>query len=254
MNRSKHSPYSLQQLFEPPAGVEFQQVLNSSHFERTQWDFFGRATLILDKFPDAEGASCCFVRLPIDEERVVRFVVQGVQLESCSSGGWLLRPIEATVPSYWIPQPPVLRTFDPNGRILSEESASIVGIKASSKELTVEFKIPNNMHLDWTLWRFPPEASHIQAALDQPLVLEKQPIFFWTSQTIYQAPADLYLYLVHGHVYANRFIWPRNWKICSELDAYGLYVTLSGLELTTNKKIYGLLKRQILFNAKLVSW
>ncbi|MDH3947326.1 MAG: hypothetical protein OEU74_00030 [Gammaproteobacteria bacterium] len=38
------------------------------------------------------------------------------------------------------------------------------------------------------------------------------------------------------------------WKICSELDAYTLYVALDGLELATNKKFYSLLKRQLLFS------
>ena len=71
---------------------------------------------------------------------------------------------------------------------------------------------------------------------------------FGTSETDYQAPADLFLYLVHGYVYTNRFIFPRKWKICSELDAYGLYVTFNGLESATEKVLYNLFKRQVLFS------
>ena len=141
-----------------------------------------------------------------------------------------------------------MRTLDSYERILSEESAPIVGFKASSDELVVEVKIPDNRHLDLAIWCFDTDHANILQELEQPIVLEKQSIFFWTSQTTYQTVADVYLYLVHGHVYTNRFIWPRKWKICSELDAYGIYITLSGLELATGKILYGLLKRQIIFS------
>ena len=152
------------------------------------------------------------------------------------------------MPSYWIPQPPLARRLDSQQRILSEKPASIAGFSVSSGELSVEVEIPENMNLDWTIWRFPAEESGIHTALDRLLVLETQPLFLWNSQTRYQSPADVYLYLVHGHVYVDRFIWPRMWKICSELDAYGLYTIMSGLELATGKMIYSLLKRQLLFS------
>ena len=199
--QSVHDIYELQQLFEPPADAELEHVVSSACFERTQWDSYNKATLILDKFPDETGASCCFLRIPPGDERISRFIAKGdYQVVSCLSGGWLLKPTEATLPSYWIPQAPVLRTFDSNSRILSEDSVSFAGFKASSSELSIDIQIPENMHLDVTLWRFLPEASHIQAALERPLILETQSIYLWNSQTGYQALADVYLYLVHGHV------------------------------------------------------
>jgi hypothetical protein len=246
---SVHGTYELQQLLEPPADTEPEYAVNSACFERIQWDSFNKATLILDRFPDETGASCCFLRIPPGDEQMIRFIVKGgYQAVACLSGGWLLKPVEATLPSYWIPQAPVLRTFDSSDRILSETSVSLAGFMASSSELTVDIETPGNMHLDITVWRFLPEASYIQEALERPLVLETQSIYLWNSQTGYKALADVYLYLVHGHVYTNRFIWPHMWKICSELDAYTLYVTLDGLELATNKKLYSLLKRQLLFS------
>ena len=111
----------------------------------------------------------------------------------------------------------------------------IVGFKTSANELEIEIKVSANKHLDMAIWCFQPSKSHILKDLEKPLVLENQPVFFWTSETDYQAPADLFLYLVHGYVYTNRFIFPRKWKICSELDAYGLYVTFNGLESATEK-------------------
>lgn len=246
---SSGGTYNLQQIFEPPSKGDFQHVLQSNHFERISWELFDQSTFILDKFSDIEGVSCCFVRLPSGQARTARFVVHGgYELLSCLSGGWLLKANEATLPSYWITQAPVLRTFDSFGRMLSEETASITGFKSSSKDLAVEIAISDDRHLDMSLWCFHHNNSNIIEELEQPLVLEKQSIFFWTSETTYQSPADLYLYLVHGQVYTNRFIWPRNWKICSELDAYGLYVTLNGLEGATGKILYDLFKRQILFS------
>ena len=179
----------------------------------------------------------------------MRFVAQGVnRIESCRSGGWILRAADNGQPSYWIPQPPVARSLDAQQRILSEKKVPIADFSSSLNELSVEFILPENMNLDWTIWCFPAAESGIQTALDQPLILERQPISLWNSQTRYQLPADVYLYLVHGHIYVDRFIWPRMWKICSELDAYGLYVIVSGLGLASGKMIYTLLKRQLLFS------
>ena len=258
MNKQAQHPasgilLSLQYLFEPPVGAATQEVLKSSQFERTHChlsgDLSGNATLLLDSFPDTGGASCCFLRIPSGKADSVRCTVKGVsQIESCQSGGWLIKPAEPDLPAYWIPQLPLARKLDAQQRILSEKPVAITGFNISSDELSIEMEIPGDMNLDWTIWRFPAKDSGICASLDRPLVLETQPIFLWTSQTCFQSPADLYLYLVHGHVYVNRFIWPRMWKICSELDAYGLYVTLTGLEQATGKVFYSLLKRQLLFS------
>ena len=89
---------SLQNLFEPPVDAETRQALESSQFKRIHCDLFGKATLVLDSFPDAGGASCCFVRMPLGKARSVRFVAQGVnRIESCPSGGWMLKSTEADV-------------------------------------------------------------------------------------------------------------------------------------------------------------
>lgn len=179
----------------------------------------------------------------------VRFSVRGgYQLVTCTSGGWLAKPSAAALPSCWLPQAPVLRVLDAHGRILSEKSASIVALEATSSDLAIEIAASGSMELDLTVWFFPPADAEIPAQLERLLVLERQPVFLWTSQSVYRVPADVYLYLIHGHIYTNRFIWPRKWKICSELDAYGLFVLLNALELATGKTIYGLLRRQILFS------
>jgi hypothetical protein len=54
--------------------------------------------------------------------------------------------------------------------------------------------------------------------------------------------------LIHGHIYENRYAWPFKRKICSENDAHALYVALSGLECSTGKQLYSLLKQQVLYS------
>jgi len=42
-----------------------------------------------------------------------------------SSAAGALRPVEASLATYWIPQPPVYRATDSHGRIVSEASAPL---------------------------------------------------------------------------------------------------------------------------------
>jgi len=243
------SAYFLHKLFEPIGNGDARQILSSHRFTRTQQDEADQASFLLDRFPDAEGASCCFVRLQRGEARTISFIAQGAYLfEACPSGGWLLKAVQAELPSYWIPQAPILRTLDDCGHITAEQPASVVGLRASTTEMVVELQVPANLCLDWVCWRFEPNQRDILDALQRPISLEKRSYFLWGSKASFQRPADVYLYLLHGHVYTNDFVWPRKWKFCSEMDAYGLYLALHGLELATQKTLYGLLKRQMVYS------
>ena len=104
--------YVLDEIFDQSA-IARSDVVVSNYFRRTRCASFDRGSVLLDTFPDAGGASCCFVRLARDKERTVRLVARGVnRCEPCSSGGWLLSSTESTSTSYWLPQPPSLRTVD----------------------------------------------------------------------------------------------------------------------------------------------
>jgi len=241
--------YTFQQIFEPSVNTDFKQEVHSEYFERVSWNLLDKSTFILDKFSDIEGATCCFGRFLSGKAREVSLVVHGGhELLSCPSGGWILKASDASVHSYWIPQLPILRKVDSLGRILSEEEAPLVGFKTTASDFSVVISVPENVHLDITVWRFTSDNANILEELEHPLVLEKQPVYFWTSETGYQAPADLYLYLLHGQIYTNSYRWPQKWKMCSDLDAYGLYVTFNGLESSTNKTLYSLFKCQVLFS------
>lgn len=242
--------YNIGLIFQKIIGTENTKTITSKYFSRSEQKFTTHANVIIDEFPDAGNApSCCFLRLNPGNSRIVRFEIRGNrQITSCSSGGWLLEANDNSEPSFWLPQPPLCRTFDVHARILSEENTSIVRVDVSSEQLAVEMKIPEGKCLDWVIWKLDPGKFDIKEDLKHPLHLESQPTFTWSSQAICRSPADIFLYLIHGQVYQNANAWPRKWKFCCELDAYELYIRLSGLELATNKKLYSYLKRQILFS------
>lgn len=241
--------FRLDEMFSLAESAASTPILESGHFSRARTDLPSGATMLRDDFPDAEGACCCFLRLPPGTARVVRFVVEGArELETCASGGWLIEASNHLDPAYWVPRLPTLRSFDEHGRILREEAAAIVEFHATPATLELTVSVPEDLHLDWLFWRLDANAGDLVTELRTPLNVERQRTYLWSSQTIYRSPADVYSYLIHGHVYQNARAWPRGWKFCSELDAYELYLTLSGLELATGKRLYGLLKRQILLS------
>jgi hypothetical protein len=247
--RLNRSPLALRDLFEPPQSALLRHEVECDSFGRSSWEVSGQASFVLDQFRDAGGASCCFVRLASGEATTARLVVEGgYGLESCPSGGWLLKPTEARRPTYWIPRFPIFRKFDAQGRILAEEPAALLGFKPALGESSIEIEARGDATLECPIWCFPAGASGFIDELERPLVLDGQPIFMWASHTSFCGAADVYTYLIHGHVYENRFDWRRKRKICSELEAYAVYVTLHGLEAASGKKLYRLLKRQILFS------
>lgn len=241
--------YRLGELFQISDIARSEPVVSSGLFSRSLASLPDGGTLLRDDFPDGKGACCLFVRLPQGASSGTRFVVDGTyHVASCVAGGWLLESRDEAAPSYWIPQPPVLRTTDAHGRILQEEAASLTGFDASTHELAVSVQALPGLSLDCVVWRIPEEARGLCSELKHLYNLETARTFLWSSQTAYGLPADLYLYLIDGRVYQNARAWPRKWKFCCELDAYEIFVWMSGLELATHKRLYGLLRRQILLS------
>ncbi|MCI1191734.1 hypothetical protein MOJ79_07755 [Calidifontimicrobium sp. SYSU G02091] len=101
--------------------------------------------------------------------------------------------------------------------------------------------------LDLVIWRLPANDESTRALM-QLSSLERQRYFLWSSHTAYARPADLYLHWVHGHIYENHEVWPKYWRVCSELDAYALYVVLTGLWRATRKPLYDWLRTQVVFS------
>jgi hypothetical protein len=223
--------------------------LKSAQFERREVTLADQDSAILDVFPTTPGASCCFLRLHKGAARTLRFRTSGAyRLQAGESGGWLLMPADTGAPAYWFPQPPILRCQDALGHVLAERPVSLTGLHATPADMSIDLRLPADWHLDWVVWRFSPEARELATGLGQILNIERRPYFLWGSKVNFILPAGVYQYLLHGHVYTNDFVWPRNWKFHSELDAYGLYLALDGLHLATGKALYGLMKRQMLYS------
>ena len=250
---SDQCEYRIDELFKQSEAAPHEVVVSSDRFCRTRLEHPDRSEAVLDTFPDFESAACCFLRLAAGSERIARLVVHGVnEVVHCAAGGWLLKRGESGSVCYWIPQPPTARTVDSHGRILSQEAAELAGFGGTSDELWVEFRVPQDRHLDLTLWRFP-AALRVEETLREPLSVERQTWFMRGSHAVFRGPSDLYLCLVHGQVYDNRFVWRRiwggfRWRICSENEAQSLYAVLNGLERATRRVLHTLLKRQVLFS------
>jgi hypothetical protein len=239
----------LADLFDASERGVAEPLLVTDLFARSRATLPERGTLLRDDFAGAGGVSCLFVRLRHPSPAGVRFAVDGsYEILSCAAGGWLLKSGGEAAPSFWIPQPPMLRTVDAQGRILQERPSAIAALAVSSRGLAVTVAAFPGHLLDWVIWRIPPEARGLCAELEQLSSLEKARTYVWSSQAAFGRPADLYLHLIEGAFYQNAWAWPRKWKFCCELDACEIFVWLRGLERATGKRLYGLLRRQILLS------
>lgn len=195
---------------------------------------------ILDEFPE-QLTSCCMLRVT-SPGRVRLVAEQCRDLTLVAGGGWILRTNDA---HYWAPARPQLHTIEEQGRIRSASLATIVGIQQSSDRWCVVFEVTADSVMDFTLYRIPPELADELTFLG---ALEVQGLFLWGSHTVYSRPADLHRHLVHGLIYEDRYEWPKRWRICSENDAHALFVCCSGLYRATKKRIYEVLRAQILLS------
>lgn len=219
-----------------------------ARFSRVADSHGATATTLLDSFTGT-AAVCCFLRCAPDEANEVELAVMlPYSLSTLPSGGWLLSSSDTALPAYWIPQPPMLRTLDEQGHILSHGQAEICESTVSADGLGVTARVPAGTVLDLVVWQIPAEDRQLVDDLASMHTLELQRYFLWSSHTPYDKPDDIYQHLVFGHVYENHEVWPKFWRVCSELDAYALYVTLTGLLRATGKRLYDLLRTQIVFS------
>lgn len=236
------------ELFCPVAGqtLQVEEVLRGEGF--TRFGCRGQVEWILDRL-GTSGVECAALRLAAGKGSRLTLGVEGAyKAATPAAGGWLLTPSAKGTDAYWIPQPPTLRQLDKDGHILAHRSAEIGGFDVSADGLAAQLQQPPGHVLDLVIWRLPGEAPDLLQSLEHLTSLERQRYFLWSSHTAYARPADLYLHWVHGHVYENHEVWPKYWRVCSELDAYALYVTLTGLLRATGKKLYDLLRTQVVFS------
>lgn len=229
-------------LFSVTSGTE---VLSLQGVNRHNFWLDDKVSLVRDGYPEF-GADCVFIRVAGDKNLNCQLeLTGGYRITSCVAGGWLLRTDDSELPLYWIPQIPVIRSLDPQQRILAEQNAQLLAISADSNMLSTSIAVLAGQLLDLTLWRFNSDVAAWSSELDDLLPIETQGYFTYASHSTYSRPADLYRHLIHGFVYETAWAWPRRKKICDELDAYALYLICAGLRLTSGKLIYRLFMRQL---------
>lgn len=191
-----------------------------------------------------EGAACVFLRA----DAALGLRLDGnYALQRCAAGGWLLHSRDPAAPSYWLPAPATLRRTSKQGHILEERGAEWGDFDLDSSGATIAFApFPAGWTLDAVIWRL--DDARLIDELQALAPIETQGYFLLGSHTRYGRPADLYRHLVHGWVYEDRYAWPHKRRICSENDAHALHLIFSGLERSTGKRIYGLLKTQLLLS------
>lgn len=210
---------------------------------RTRWNEDG-VERIRDDFTKV-GARCLFIRAKQPDNTSIQVNLNGnYRLQACPLGGWLLLP-HSSEAVYWIPRPPSLRTLDEHERIMTETVASLIDLDTTPVATSATYKLPQLQSFDWIIWRFTENSAAWLSELETALTLELQPYFIFASHSVYARAADLYLHIVHGHVYETLWAWPKKRKICDELDAYALYLVAAGLGHSTGKTIYQLLRQQV---------
>jgi hypothetical protein len=198
----------------------------------------------LQRMQDAfAGADCLFVR-----GTTPRFRLDGdYRLLRCAAGGWLLQNRDTAASSYWLPTPATLRRTSTQGHILEERRADLDGLEIDTAGVQVAFaSVPEGWALDAVIWKLDDPTLIDELMTLAPI--ETQGYFLLGSHTRYGRPADLYRHLIHGWVYEDRYAWPHKRRICSENDAHALHLIFSGLQRATGKRIYGLLKAQLLLS------
>ena len=214
--------------------------LRQIHGQRGSTKFSGMQQ-VRDVFEDAD---CVFLRADAPH----RLRLNGhFALQKCIAGGWLLHSRDSAVPSYWLPAPATLRRASTQGHILEERTAEWGDFDLDSSGVAISFAaIPEGWTLNAVIWRL--NAPALIDELQTLVPIETQGYFLLGSHTSYGKPADLYRHLIHGWVYEDRYAWPHKRRVCSENDAHALHLIFSGLQRTTGKRIYRLLKTQLLLS------
>ncbi len=206
--------------------------------------------IVRDDFSD-EAASALFLRVHSSAEGSVRLRLAGNHLlKRCAIGGWMFQPTTPHEAVFWVPRLPMCRTLDAFGRICAESPATLANMEIGGGEASATFELPPGQVLDCVVWRLQSanpgtDEGHSVDELMTTTSLESQPYFIYASHSATRCAADFYTHLVHGKVYGACWAWPKKLKICDELDALALHMVASALGQSTGKRVYRLLRRQI---------
>lgn len=243
------APVALDELFEPVGADEGETVVSTSVCTRVRLSSAAGRVVLRDEFAVLPGLSCAFVRVEDRGSPQLTFAADGAfRMVSCALGGWLLESVDPARDSYWIPRQAMLRSFDAHRRVLVEEQAEVTAFRTAGERIEVTFAMPAGLVFNWAVWRIAPQARSICAELQGLLNVERTRTYLWNSQATFGLPAELYVHLIDGWVYQNARAWPRKWKFCCDLDAYEIFLRFAGLERATGKRLYEVLRLQLLLS------
>jgi hypothetical protein len=194
---------------------------------------------------------CEFIRLTVlEENHLLLNFPEEYDVMTPVRDGWLFRSRDRNKCHYWLPLPPAVRNYDTFGRITGQETLSMVMDPVISNKSCALFVIPEDYNVcEFILWNLPSESS-LYEEIVSPLPQEQQGIYLWSSHSRYTGLRDVYYNLVHGACYKVSSRWSHRQCIASfsETYAYSLYVACHGLWKSTGKRIYKLLKKQLIFS------
>lgn len=237
-------------LFEFASVPDAAIVLEARLFRRLRATFRNGAECILDTFGPSAGAQCLFLHVPGTGDAERRFRLRGVdRVSACRAGGWLAESsANPNACAYWIPQPAAHRSFDQHDRILVDERAPLLGFCTDEEGVSIDLQQVEALALECVVWRFSAASKDLVEELKRQTSIESTGVFLWSSQVSVRKPSDVYLQLIRGRVYQGTRAWPRKWKFCCELDAYEMFLWLTGLARSSGKTIYDLLRKQLLLS------
>ncbi|AFL75866.1 hypothetical protein [Thiocystis violascens] len=213
--------------------------------QRNAWNLPHVGEVVRDS-DAAEALDILFLRVPLAPEQSIEFRFDGdYRVQALPAGGWLLHCESGSGSHYWIPVLPRAHTVDDQGHLLTENVSEILGLELTPERLQVQLRSLSGGLLDVVVVKIAPAQAGLLDELSRFNSLETQRYFLYASHGIYRKPADLFHHLVHGRLYNGETAWPTGWRIHDELEAYALYLILSGLEQATGKILYGFLKRLV---------
>ena len=205
---------------------------------------------VVDRFADAQ-ASCAFLRLSSPQAQRVSVALAGAyRVEDAPAGGWLLLPAGEVPPPTGSPWHRGHGAWTPTATFWKSaplRCAAWTRRRASCRRCS---RCPRRSA--WTSWsgNSSPRPPELVTEFRHLLDAWRRSRCSCGARTRHTAVLPIcMLHLVHRACLREpRRSGRATGEVCSELDAYSLYVTLSGLALATGKRLYSLLKQQVVYS------
>ncbi len=182
------------------------------------------------------GARCFYVSASVLEDRNVRLDFPDAEVVCRMQGTLIARRSKGEL--LWLCGGPSLRTYDEQGRLLSNAVGSFDTVQ--SAPLSAEFYCKTAGRLEFAVLLFEDGSESVYRELTDCAPLEIMPIMKddWLR---YTGAASVWNYLINGKVYSTQHLPVRKaWN--SQNLAHAIYCYLSYLRQHTGKRIYAIMR------------